>query len=215
MEIKAVLIDLDGTITDTERIYQRRWVEAAHELGYNSFTREDALMLRSAWYPYAVKLMRIRFGEEMNFEELKKLCADKTLNELKETGTPLKPYAKEFLEELKKRDKRIVLVSATRPEIIKNRLEAVRLREFFDEVISAHGTKRGKPYPEPYLYACEVIGVSPEETIAIEDSPNGVDSATSAGCNTIMVPDLTEATDEMRAKLYGYAHNLMEVLKYI
>ena len=215
MNIKAILIDLDGTITDTERIYQRQWVEAARQLGYDAFTREDALMLRSAWYPYAVKLMQIRFGDSLDFDKLKSLCADNTLKELKETGTPIKPYAEEFLKELKSRGKKIVLVSATRPDVIDSRLKAVGLTDYFDEVISAHGTKRGKPYPEPYLYACEVIGVKPEETIAIEDSPNGVDSATAAGCNTIMVPDLTEATDEMRAKLYGYAGNLMEVLDYI
>ena len=215
MNIKAILIDLDGTITDTERIYQRQWVESAKQLGYDTFTRKDALMLRSAWYPYAVKLMQIRFGDSLDFDKLKSLCADNTLSELKEQGTPQKPYAKEFLEELKSRGKKIVLVSATRPDVIDSRLKAVGLTDYFDEVISAHGTKRGKPYPEPYLYACEVIGVKPEETIAIEDSPNGVDSATSAGCNTIMVPDLTEATDEMQAKLYGYASNLMEVLDYI
>ena len=215
MNIKAILIDLDGTLTDTERIYQRRWVEAAHELGYNTFTREDALMLRSAWYPYAVKLMRIRFGDEMNFDELKRLCAEKTFKELAEKGTPLKPYAREFLEELKRRDKRIVLVSATRPDVIESRLNAVRIADYFDDVISAHNTKRGKPYPEPYLYACEAIEVAPEETIAIEDSPNGVLSATSAGCNTIMVPDLTEADIQLKAMLYGYANNLMEVLDYV
>ncbi len=215
MEIKAILIDLDGTITDTERIYQRKWVEAARSLGYNDFTTEDALELRSAWYPYAVRLMKIKFGDDFDFDKLKETCATNTLNELKEKGTPLKPYAREFLEELKKRKKRVVLVSATRPDIINGRLSAVRLTDYFDEVISAHGTKRGKPFPEPYLYACDVIGVKPEETIAIEDSPNGVDSAAAAGCNTIMVPDLTPAEPALMAKLFAYANNLKEVLDYI
>lgn len=215
MNIKAVLIDMDGTLTDTERIYQVNWVKAARQLGYDFFTTDDALSLRSAWAPYAMQLMHDKYGDKVDYDKLRMLCNDITLKELEITGVPLKPYAREFLEELKKTDKKIVLVSATKMENVKKRLRATELIDYFDEIISAYSTKRGKPYPEPYLYACEVIGVGPEETIAIEDSPNGVDSAAAAGCNTIMVPDITEATDEMRAKLYGYAKNLMEVLDYL
>ena len=45
--VKAVLFDLDGTITDTERIYFRKWVQAAHQLGYTDFSVQEALDLRS------------------------------------------------------------------------------------------------------------------------------------------------------------------------
>ena len=65
-----------------------------------------------------------------------------------------------------------------------------------DDVISAHDVPRGKPYPDPYLHACKALGVAPENTIAVEDSPNGVRSAAAAGCNVIMVPDLTEPDEE-------------------
>ena len=213
--IKAVLIDMDGTITDTERIYQVNWVKAAKQLGYDFFTREDALSLRSAWAPYAEEMLNDRFDGKVDFDRLRKLCNDITLEELKETGVPLKPYAKEFLEALKKTDYKIVLVSATKPENIMNRLSATGLTDYFDEIISAYTTKRGKPYPEPYLYACEVINVKPEQTIALEDSPIGVESAISAGCNTIMIPDITEADDETKSRLYGYAPSLKEALDII
>ena len=62
MKIDAILIDLDGTITDTERIYQKHWNKAAKELGYDFFTKEDALNLRSAWGPYAEKMLYDRLA---------------------------------------------------------------------------------------------------------------------------------------------------------
>lgn len=215
MNIKAILIDLDGTITDTERVYQKHWNNAASELGYHFFTKEDALSLRSAWGPYAEKMLYEKYGDKLDFEKLHSLCAVNTRRELEENGTPLKPYAKEFLKEIRKCNKKIVLVSSSKMETIKWRLGEVGLENSFDDVVSAHDMKRGKPYPEPYLYACKVINVIPNETIAIEDSPNGVESAVSAGCNTIMVPDLTEADNELQEKLYGYTDNLMGVLKLI
>ncbi|MCR4610638.1 MAG: HAD family phosphatase [Lachnospiraceae bacterium] len=215
MKFKAILIDMDGTLTDTESIYQVNWVKAARELGYDFFTREDALFLRSAWAPYAEEHFREKYGDKMDYDKLRCLCNDITAEELKQIGVPLKPYAKEFLEALKKTDLKIVLVSSTRMENVIKRLKETELYDYFEEIISAYTTKRGKPFPEPYLYACEVIGVDPKETIAVEDSPNGVMSAVSAGCNTIMVPDITEADDELKAGLFGYAKDLMEVLDII
>ena len=213
--IKAILIDMDGTLTDTESIYQINWVKAARQLGYDFFTTEDALSLRSAWGPYAVQILSDKYGDKVDFEKLKTTCNDITIEQLKRDGVPLKPYAKEFLDALKKTDLKIVLVSATRMENVIKRLKATNLIDYFDEIISAHSASRGKPYPEPYLYACGVIDVEPSETIAIEDSPNGVKSAVAAGCNTIMVPDLTEADEDLKSSLYAYADNLMEVLEYI
>jgi len=215
MKIKAILIDLDGTITDTERVYQKNWLIAAKKLGYDFFTKEDALSLRSAWRPYGKELMAKRFGDKLDLDKLAEVTTEMTIEELKRDGTKLKPYAKEFLEEVRKYNLKVVLVSATRMDIVKWRLSEVGLSDAFDEVVSAHGTKRGKPYPEPYLFACDEIGVSPEETIAVEDSPNGALSAIAAGCNTVMVPDLTKADEELLNKLYGYCDNLMGVLDYL
>jgi DNA helicase-2/ATP-dependent DNA helicase PcrA len=89
------------------------------------------------------------------------------------------------------------------------------LNDDFDEVISAHEVPRGKPHPDPYAYACEKLGFAPEDCIAVEDSPNGVLSAVRAGCKTIMVPDLTEPDDDLRAQLYAVCPSLDAILKII
>ena len=77
------------------------------------------------------------------------------------------------------------------------------LEGYFDRLISAIQVKEGKPSPDIYLYACEQLGVSPEDCIAVEDSPNGVLSAYRAGCKVVMVPDQTEPDEELSRLLYA------------
>ena len=72
-----------------------------------------------------------------------------------------------------------------------------------------------KPHPEIYLFACEKIGVKPEDAYAIEDSYNGIRSATSGGLRTIMVPDLLPANDEMHELAEIVLDNLNDVIKYL
>lgn len=55
---------------------------------------------------------------------------------------------------------------------------------------------KGKPEPDIYLYAAEKLGLAPENCIALEDSLNGIKSASSAGCKTVMVPDLDHPSAE-------------------
>ena len=74
---------------------------------------------------------------------------------------------------------------------------------------------KGKPEPDIYLYASEKLGLKPEECIALEDSQNGIKSASSAGCKTVMVPDLDGPTEEIKPLLYDIADSLRDVIKII
>jgi beta-phosphoglucomutase-like phosphatase (HAD superfamily) len=58
----------------------------------------------------------------------------------------------------------------------------------FDVVIAGDDATRPKPFPDPYLQACEALGVSPDQAVAIEDSPNGLRSAVASGAAVIGVP---------------------------
>ena len=62
---------------------------------------------------------------------------------------------------------------------------------------------QGKPAADIYLYACSTLGLEPSECIAVEDAPNGVRSAFSAGCKVVMIPDQTEPDEELQPMLYA------------
>jgi DNA helicase-2/ATP-dependent DNA helicase PcrA len=75
--------------------------------------------------------------------------------------------------------------------------------------------KEGKPSPDVYLYACERLGQAPESCMAVEDSPNGVLSAWRAGCQVVMVPDLTQPDEALKEKLYARVDTLAEIIPLI
>ena len=74
--------------------------------------------------------------------------------------------------------------------------------------------KHSKPQPEIYLLACEKLGVTPEKTVAVEDSYNGIKAAYNAKMIPIMVPDLIAPTDEILSMVYKKIDSLDAVLEY-
>ena len=74
---------------------------------------------------------------------------------------------------------------------------------------------RGKPEPDIYVFAAEKLGLEPSECLALEDSQNGIKSASSAGCKTVMVPDLDGPTPEIQPLLYDVADGLTDVIRIL
>ena len=60
----------------------------------------------------------------------------------------------------------------------------------------------GKPAPDVFLKAAELLGLEPGECLVIEDSYNGIRAANAAGCQVVMVPDMDEPTEETKGSLY-------------
>ena len=89
------------------------------------------------------------------------------------------------------------------------------LWQYFDKVQSAANIKHGKPAPDVYLAASSLLGLSPSECMAFEDSPNGVRSASSAGCITVMVPDLSGPDEELTKLIFASVADLDEAVELI
>ena len=89
------------------------------------------------------------------------------------------------------------------------------MEDYFSVVITGDMIEHSKPRPDIYLLACRKLGVEPERTYAIEDSPNGIRSAHAAGMWTIMVPDMIVPDEEMRQLSRVILKDMREVLVYL
>ena len=85
----------------------------------------------------------------------------------------------------------------------------------FSRIVCAAMVENGKPKPDIYLYAAEQLGLPAGGCMALEDSPNGVRSASEAGCVTVMVPDLTQPDEEMYSRIFAKADSLADVPEII
>ena len=213
MQIKAVFLDLDGVILDSEKLYSKFWKQAAEELGY-TLTDAVVLQLRSCDSSIARSVIESALGSKEAYDQIR--AKRKTLmNEYLDNSTiELKPGVLEFLEAASHFEVRRVIVTSAALDRKKQILDRYGVSDYIDEFITVKDVKRSKPYPDIYLHACQRLNLQPYECIAIEDSPNGVESAYSAGINVIMVPDLSEPDSELRKKCI-VVPSIKEVVKYL
>lgn len=212
--IKAVIFDLDGTLIDTEKIYAKVWPQAVKRLGYN-MEHEHYLAMRSLGRPFAPLKMKEWFGEAFDYDKARaerKILFDAYI---KEFGIQKKPGVEKLLVYLKSRNIMTAIATATDIQRATEYLKMTGLEGCFDRVLSATMVDEGKPSPKVYQFACNELGFKPEECIAVEDAPNGIKSAASAGCNVIMVPDQSQPDEEINKLISLCVSRLDEICDYI
>lgn len=209
--IEAVIFDLDGLILDTEKLYQRFWREAAQVCGYE-MTFETALALRSLDKTLARKLLCDTFGEGFDFDLVKQTRIKLMSEYVDKYGVEAKPGVRELTEHLRRNNIKSAIATATNFERASDYLTRAGVCDCFKTIVCACDLEHGKPFPDVYLYACEKLGVTPQNCIALEDSPNGVKSAYAAGLKVICVPDGGKAESEVLPLVYAVAKTLTAVI---
>ena len=195
-ESKILFFDLDGTLIDTEKLYFRFWKEASKFYG-NELSDEEALNFRSRDPKSAAEYLKEIGKADLDYSKTKEKRIE-LMNEYFLTHPiEIKEGAIELLSKYKKEDKRIYIVTANKVEKAEKIIRSLNFMNLIDGIISAKDVQRGKPYPDVYLKACEVVGASPKDVVVFEDSPNGLLSSYRAGCFTLMVEDLTPCTEDM------------------
>lgn len=196
---KAVVFDMDGVITDTEKLYRRFQMEEGAIRGIP----EDVMMVAcdriAGGNKYTNKApFEAIVGRGIDYFEFREKLIAKLDAHIRENGVELKYGVVETLEYLKQKGIKIGLATSTIRERAIGYLEDHKIYDYFDKLIFGDMVENGKPAPDIYLKACEELGVLPEEAIAVEDSINGIKSAGAAGMYPVMVIDLIQPNEEIK-----------------
>lgn len=211
-QIKGFVFDMDGVILDSESISDITWEQAAKEFNVQ-MTKEILNSCRgSNKNDILAKLSKI-YGSDFDSEAFLNRTGVLFSQIETEKGIPLLPYAKEILSYLKPKYK-IALASSTKGSTVQRQLQNCGVISFFEERITGEMVTHSKPNPEIYLMACKAIGLKPEECVAVEDSFNGIRSASAAGLCTIMVPDKVQPKKEIEILCWKVLKSLKEIELY-
>ncbi len=209
-----IIFDMDGVLIDSERLYDRAWRQVSADMnlpdvddcltqcvGRNS--RDTSVILMERYGP--------TFNADLFRDEIRAAFAAIVETE----GLPLKPGTIELLDWLRTQGWPLALATSTGRQSAERHLKSVGLFDYFSTIITGDMVSVGKPAPDIYLLAAEKIGASPQDCIAIEDSPNGVKSAYTAGLKTILVPDMLDPDPEIRQLALRVFPSLVEVKTFL
>jgi HAD superfamily hydrolase (TIGR01509 family) len=210
---RGAIFDMDGLMLDTEKLLVRFWRQAASEYGYD-MTDEDVFGIRSLSRKYSVPRLKERFGQEFPFDDVRSRRIKLMNDFIDQNGFEVKRGLFELLSYLKNSGKSIAVATATARDRATDYLRRINALDYFDAVICGDMVTNGKPEPDIYITAANELGIPCDECAAFEDSPNGVLSAYRAGCQVIMIPDLTQPTEEMLPTLSGVYSDLEKAIAY-
>lgn len=190
--IKAVIFDMDGLLLDSEPFWKEAEIEVFNEIGVplTNDMCDTTVGIRVEevtvhWY----NIYKWDINKQGNsIKEISNRVIEKVINLINERAVPFEgvEYIVDFF---KHRNIKTAIASSSSMLIINAVLEKFGFKDKFDVIHSAEREESGKPHPAVYLSTAKLLGELPENSLAFEDSYNGLLSARSAGMKTVVIPE--------------------------
>jgi HAD superfamily hydrolase (TIGR01509 family) len=186
-KLGGVLLDLDGTLCDSET----DWIAAEGDIALEysaEWSEADALHIVGFDLYDSAAYVRSRMGLPLTVDDTVDLMLDRVIARVRARGVDWRPGALDLVAACNDDRIPVAIVTSSHKPFVAAILEAMP-RGRFDAVVTGEIVLNGKPAPDPYLMGAEALGVDPSACVAIEDSPTGSQSAYAAGCTVVVVPN--------------------------
>jgi HAD superfamily hydrolase (TIGR01509 family) len=190
--MRAVLWDMDGTLVDSEKLwdiglqelYRRHGREMTDEVRATTIGGSSEIVMRIVYADLGLEPDPVDLAQTADW-------LHDYVGELFENGLPWCAGAREMLDELAVAGVTMALVTNTRRALTEKALNSIG-RHYFTATVCGDEVPAGKPAPDPYLRAAALLGLDPENCLAIEDSATGTTAAEAAGCAVLVIPNEIE-----------------------
>jgi HAD superfamily hydrolase (TIGR01509 family) len=186
-QLEAVLFDMDGLLVDTEPLWFETEADVMARLGA-PWTKLDQEQLLGGSMDNTVGYLLARATRPAPPADVARWMTEGMLRRAAEGRVVVRPGARELLDEVARAGLPFALVTGSQRPFTEAVLASTGFR--FPVTVTGDDVTRTKPDPEPYLLAAKLLDADPGQCVALEDSPNGVASATTAGCLVVAVPTL-------------------------
>ncbi|HEY6711138.1 MAG TPA: HAD family hydrolase [Rubrobacter sp.] len=179
--VNLVVLDVDGTLMDTNYLHTEAWARAFEEVGH----RVPRVRLHKEVGKGAGLLIREFVEDEETIEKIQDLHSE-FYEELQEYGHPL-PGAKELIFSLKERGYEVLFVTSAKDEELEHHMQELEAEDSIDGVVNSSDVENPKPAPDIFEEALRRAGATADETVAVGDAVWDVESARGAGIRTVAV----------------------------
>ncbi len=181
--IKGILFDFDGTLAKTMQDHYKAWQHSLEQYGI-SLTEEEYYPLEGmSIYEIAILCCKKYNIPE---QEVHQIVQRKKEHYITNNTCTLYPEVENIIQKLKQKKIKLGIVTASIPEQLHNSVSSEFLAQF-DVIVTGDKTSKGKPHPDPYLKGLELLNLSQNECIVVENAPLGIKSAKNAGIYCIAV----------------------------
>lgn len=186
-EYGAYIFDCDGTLIDSMPVHYRAWVATLEEHGVNGVLSEDDFYsLGGVPTDRLVEILNEKHGLELDPAALGD-AKEETYLRLLPHVEPIEPVVK-FARDLAAAGRRLAVASGGGRVIVDRALYESGLTEIFPVVVTPEDVAHGKPAPDLFLRAAELLDVEPTDCLVLEDAVLGKQAAIAAGMDYLIIP---------------------------
>lgn len=217
-DIRGIIFDMDGLLVNSEKLYWDANIQAAEEEKLGT-PRDAYLKLTGATVKEMQDFYHKYFKTDADRDKFIKRTDDLVWQWTDEGKLKLQPGVQKALDEFQKRNLKMAIASSNYEDVLQHVLWSTGIRNYFDFHLSYLDVQKGhiqpKPAPDIYLTAAKKMGLPKKNILVFEDSSTGVQAATSAGLECVMVPDLIAPSDKDEQNAVMICQSFFEFLKKI